>query len=121
MLSAGELNPHNYPTTPEIDANLATLLDRMNQVRKEWGKPMQVNSGLRSQADQQRINPKSPQSRHLIGAACDIEDADGSLNQWCKDNEELLAKVGLWMEERQGGWQHFQCLPPKSGHRWFFP
>ena len=121
MISPQELNPHGYDTTPEVDDNLATLLSRINQVRTAWGKPMVVTSGLRSQADQARINPSAPKSKHLIGAAVDIADADGSLNAWLKADSSILEGAQLWCEERQGGWQHFQIFPPGSGHRWFFP
>jgi len=121
MITAKELNPHSYPTTPEQDANLAILLERMNKVRAAYGKPMKVTSGLRSTADQQRINPSAPKSKHLMGAACDIADKDAALYNWCRANESLLAEIGLWMEERQGGWQHFQIFPPKSGRRFFNP
>lgn len=123
MISLRELNPHSYPTTAEIDANLATLLDRINQVRTAWGKPMTVTSGLRSQADQERINPSAPRSKHLIGAACDIADADGSLKAWVGSNLKLMEDIGLWMEDfgHTATWVHFQVFPPKSGHRIFIP
>lgn len=121
MISAQELNPHNYPTTNEQSTNLAALLVAINKIRTAWGKPMIVTSGLRSEVDQQRINPKAPKSNHLIGAAVDIADADGSLNAWCKANESELVAAGLWCEERMGSWQHFQIYPPHSEHRWFYP
>jgi hypothetical protein len=60
-------------------------------------------------------------SAHLKGCAVDIYDPDGDLYKWVKDNEALTAEVGLWMEERQGPWQHFQTYPPASGKRWFNP
>lgn len=120
-ITAKELNPHDYPTDGEVAANLAILLERMNKVRAAYGKPMTVTSGLRSPSDQARINPNAPKSKHLIGAACDISDPDGALYDWCKANEDLLASIGLWLEHRMGSWQHFQVIPPKSGHRWFFP
>jgi hypothetical protein len=121
MITMQELNPHNYPTTPEIDTNLAILLERINKVRDAYNIPMIVTSGLRSEADQMRINPKAPHSNHKIGAAVDIFDKDAALYNWCKANEVLLVEIGLWMEERQGEWQHFQIFPPKSQHRWFSP
>lgn len=121
MISAQELNPHAYPTTDEQAANLAILLIRINTVRSEWGKPMIVTSGLRTPADQARINPSAPNSKHLHGQAVDIADPDGSLYAWTKANEELLVNTQLWCEERQGGWQHFQIVPPASGNRWFYP
>lgn len=123
MISAKELNAHGYATTPEQDANLATLLERMNKVRAAYARPMVVSSGLRSEADQARINPKAPKSRHLTGQACDIADPQGELQAWCLANEALLAEIGLWMEDfaYTKGWAHFQVVPPKSGHRWFVP
>lgn len=125
MITAAELNPHNYDTTPEIDANLAELLKRINVVRKAYAKPMVVTSGLRSQQQQQDLiaagKSNAPKSNHLTGKAVDILDKDGQLHQWCKDSTDLLAKIGLWMEERQGPWQHFQSCPPKSKKRWFNP
>lgn len=125
MISLSELNPHKYPTNPEIDANLQTLLERLNVLRKSYGKPMTISSGLRSEAQQEALiaagKSNAPKSKHLIGAAADIADGSGEFYDWCKTNEELLEQTGLWCEERQGGWQHLQILPPKSGKRWFFP
>lgn len=122
MITLTELNPHNYPTTPEIDANLKTLLERVNIIREKWGKPMTVTSGLRSQADQQRINPKAPRSNHLIGAAVDISDPQLELTKWLKgDGAKTLEEAGLWCEEGNANWVHFAIFPPKSGHRWFLP
>lgn len=106
--------------TPEVQANLAILLERMNKVRELYGKPMRITSGLRTEADQIRVYAekgitdisKIPmKSKHLRGAACDVADSDGALNTWCKLNEEKLRELGIWLETRQGGWQHFQVLP----------
>lgn len=123
MISLKELNPHNYPTTPEIDKNLNTLLQAINKVRQAYGKPMTVTSGLRSQADQQRINPAAPKSKHLLGAAVDIADTDGCLKRWINDHMDVIADADLYLEDfaHTLTWVHFQCLPPKSGKRMFIP
>ena len=122
MISMKELNPHNYPTTPEIDANLAILFQRINSIRSDWGKPMLITSGLRSQSDQQRINPKATKSNHLIGAACDVSDPNLELTKWLKENEsQRLIDVKFWCEEGNSNWVHFQIYPPKSGKIWFNP
>lgn len=105
---------------PEHIANLDILLDRMNKVRTLYGVAMTITSGYRSNAEQIRVYAakgitdikKIPMgSKHLICAAVDVADTDGKLNQWCKDNEEALREIGVWLETRQGGWQHFQVLP----------
>lgn len=125
MISAKELNEHGYATTPEIDANLAILLTRLNIIRTAWGRPMTITSGLRSEAQQEALiaagKSNAHHSKHLIGAAADIADDDGSFYDWCRANEELLEQARLWCEERQGNWQHFQIYPPMSGKRWFSP
>lgn len=125
MISEKELNEHGYATTPEIDKNLAILLDRLNRIRVAWGKPMTITSGLRSSAQQEALiragKSNAPRSKHLVGAAADVADDDGSFYDWCRGNEALLEEVGLWCETRQGGWQHMQIFPPASGKRWFIP
>ena len=125
MISAGELNQHNYPTTPEIDANLKILLAKINEVRLAYNIPMTVTSGLRSDEQQQALiaagKSNAPKSHHLTGEACDILDTDGKLWAWTQANNDLMIKIGLWMENRQGPWQHYQIVPPKSGNRWFNP
>lgn len=135
MISLSELNAHGFPTTPEIDANLATLLTRINKVRVAWGKPMTVTTGFRTWADHVRIyrdiavkmkklfdESKVPKgSKHLSGQAVDIADPIGQLYSWLKANPQVLTDAGLWCEERMGGWVHFQTVPPKSGNLWFFP
>lgn len=122
MIELKELNLHGYETTPEIDNNLQILLERVNKIREQWGKPMTVTSGLRSQADQQRINPSAPKSNHLIGAAVDIYDPDLSLTAWLKENgSQRLIDAQLWCELGNKNWVHFSIYPPKSGHRWFYP
>lgn len=118
-----ELNTHNCEITPEIEANLEDLIVRMSKLREAYGKPMTVNSGLRSAADQARINPKAPHSKHMTGEAVDIGDRDSTLKVWVAMNEKLLEEIGLWCEDfgSTPGWVHFQSVPPKSGKRFFIP
>ena len=116
----------------EVQTELQTLLDRVNQVRSEYAKPMTVTSGLRSMADHKRIyaakgitdEAKIPmKSKHLFGKAVDISDPKQELQAWCLANEAKLAEIGLWMEDFSAtpNWVHFQSEPPKSGKRWFLP
>ncbi len=130
MITLKELNPKNYTLTPEQETNITILHERMNKVREAYGKPMTVTSGVRSLehhiAVYKRKGITDPKlipmaSNHLKAAACDIADSSGELYKWCKENEALLAEIGLWMEEGTKGWVHFQVFPPKSGKRWFLP
>jgi LAS superfamily LD-carboxypeptidase LdcB len=135
MLTLKELNRRKFTTTPQIDANLADLIARMNKVRAAYGMPMTVTTGYRTWDDHVRIyrenaakagktfdiNKVPKGSKHLSGQAVDIADSSGKLYSWCKANEPILAAAGLYLEERMGGWQHFQSVAPGSGNRWFFP
>lgn len=136
MISLKELNPNDFPTTPEINKNLTELLIKINKVRTAWSLPMTVTSGLRDMNDHLRIykekNDKLKEqglppvavpmaSKHLHGQAVDIADRDGHLMNWTKSNIKLMEEIGLWMEDGTSGWVHFQSVPSKSGNRFFLP
>lgn len=131
MIALSELNPHNFPTTPEIDANLQLLLAAINVVRNAYGIPMIVTSGLRSQAFQDDLiaqgKSNAPKSKHLTGQAVDIQDLDGRLWAWCMANMPVLQSAcqpaGLFLEDKQSTptWVHFQTEAPKSNKRIFIP
>lgn len=118
--------------SPEVQANLKDLLEKINKVRSAYGKPMTVTSGFRSMDDHLRIykeksitdQSKIPmKSKHLYGQAVDISDPKQELQSWCLANEAKLAEIGLWMEDFTAtkNWCHFQTVAPKSGKRWFLP
>jgi len=127
MIVIKELNPKGYKLTIEQEKNLKILLDKLNKVRKAWGKPMIITSGLRSNEDQQKLiasgRSNAIKSNHLLGLAADISDPKKELQKWCLANEKLLEEIGLWMEDFKATetWVHFQAIPPKSGKRWFMP
>ena len=126
-ITLGELNSHGYPTTPEIDATLQILLERLNKVRDAYGVPMIITSGLRSLELQMKVNPKAPHSKHLSGQAADVLDQNGVLKKWILAHLPLMEESGLWFEAfdstggEQGGWVHAQIVPPASQHRFFLP
>lgn len=133
MISMKELLNGKYKLedqSDEIQKNLAFLLERVNKIRKLWGKSMTVTSGLRTLEDHLRIyaakgitdKTKIPmKSRHLIGAAVDIADEGLLLTKWLKDKPDVLVDAQLWCEEGNKNWVHFQIVPPASGSRWFLP
>lgn len=115
--------------TPEQKLYLDMLLERVNKLRKDWGKPLVVTSGLRNAADMERIYKSKnypKKSKHLFGQACDFKD-DGSLYKWLMENDgERLKQYNLWMELGTKGWVHVQIVPmasynPKTDVRWFNP
>lgn len=123
-ISVSEFLQHKFKLTdlsPELIVNTNTIITRTNDLLERFGEFRNCNSGYRTQEDQMRINPKAPNSKHLLCLAIDLEDRDGKLNNYCKKNPKVLEDIGLWCEERQGNWQHLQAVPPASGKRWFFP
>lgn len=111
--------------TPEIQANLNTLLIVMNKFRAIYGKAMEVTSGIRTlehhiqiykDLAKQRGKPfdqsKVPMgSQHLKGCAVDISDKDGKLYQFCQDNVALLETLGLFCEVKDDQPRvHFQIV-----------
>lgn len=118
------LHGHDIKDIPlDIQANMALLLIKVNVLRLRWGSPMKVTSGIRTPADQQIINPKKPHSNHLTGHAIDIYDKDLIITSWLKSEEgnAYLEELDLYCEEGNEDWIHIQDVPPKSGHRWFWP
>jgi uncharacterized protein YcbK (DUF882 family) len=115
----------------DIQANLNELFLKVNIVRKEYGKPMIVTSGLRTKKHHLEIYarkgiypPKVPmKSNHLFGRAVDFADGDGKLKKWILANIKLMEEIGLYMEDFSATktWVHFQINPPKSGNRFFKP
>jgi hypothetical protein len=110
----------------ETQVNLQLLLIKINIVRKAYGKPLKVNDGYRRPQDTPANG--ASKSKHLIGAAVDIDDNDaGDFWNWCKDNLEIIWEAGLWIEDprythgKSGTWMHFQSVPPASGKFIFIP
>lgn len=110
----GETLPH------ELEANLASLLESINKLRKLYNKPMIVTSGYRTLQHNTAIGG-SKNSWHCKCMAIDIKD-DGELEEFCrKDDYQVLKECGLWMEKGSStkGWAHFDLHPRKN--REFIP
>lgn len=107
--------------TDEQIRNMNTIVPRANDFLERFGSYRKVNSGYRRPEDNAKVPNPKPKSNHLICAAVDLEDADKKLYDFAKSNIHILEEIGLWCEERQGGWLHLQCFPPKSGKRFYIP
>lgn len=113
--------------------NLEDLKAKLNIIRLAWNKPMIITSGFRTIYQHRLIyskqgNDKPPMgSMHLIGCGADCYDPYQALQLWCKNNQDLIRKTGLWMEDFRYSptWVHFQSKPYKSfkegGSLWFIP
>lgn len=126
----GRDKTHASELTPEIRANAAETVRRVNLLLAAAGLVRGVNSGWRPAGINAGTPGAAKRSKHLLGLACDLADADGKLDAWCMANLPVLAKIGLWLEHpaatknpaRFGeGWCHVQTVPPRSGNRVFMP
>lgn len=109
--------------TQQISDNIDHLLDVMNIVRAEYGRPMRVTSGWRPATVNKSTAGAAPNSAHMTGEAVDISDGSGALRLWVLDNLELLTDLGLFMEDFNWtpNWVHFGIRKPGSGKRIFVP
>ena len=127
MITIEELNRKKIELGSISGSNLLVLCQRLNIVRAKWGKPMVITSGLRTPGQQENLIKqglsKAKHSKHLVGAAADIQDVDGELAAWLLANPSVLREAQLWCEDPAStpGWVHFQIVPPASGNRWFKP
>ena len=106
---------------------MTELCTRLNKLRKLWGKPMIITSGLRSEAQQKDLikagKSTATKSKHLLGLAADIADPGNKLYDFLQANPKIMEEIGLWCEDKSAtpNWAHIQISPPKSGKRFFLP
>lgn len=123
MISKEDLNPKRYILTQFQSSNLDRLYNAISQLESAYGEDFVITSGVRSQIDQDRINPGAKNSAHISGEAVDVSDRDGMLWGWMMDNIPLLERLGLYLEDKSytKSWVHFQIRMPRSKNRVFIP
>jgi len=116
------LQGHETELTEDIKTNAAIICGRANQLIAEFGEDRKLRSGWRPAAVNHSAGG-AKLSKHMLGQAVDIEDNDGRLDAFCKQNIGLLEQLELWLEDGTATptWCHVQCLPPRSGRRFFIP
>jgi len=116
------LQGHEMELTEDIKANAAIICGRANQLIAAFGVDRELRSGWRPAAVNHSAGG-AMRSKHMLGQAVDIEDNDGRLDKFCKQNIGLLEQLELWLEDGAStpSWCHIQCIPPRSGNRFFIP
>lgn len=74
--TANKLNINNVPNDPEVLDNLDYTMDRLDEIRAAYGKPIIINSGFRCKALNNAVGGVKD-SYHQSGLAVDIRwDSD---------------------------------------------
>ena len=109
--------------TDQLRINAEVTVARVNALLDHFGQDRVVTSGWRPRAINASTSGSALKSKHMTCEACDLQDADGDLDDWCMDNLEVLEELRLWLEHPAStkGWAHLQTVPPKSGKRVFYP
>jgi len=121
--------------TPEIETNAAETIRRVNLLLDRAALDgvypgidprtgTEVSSGWRPAAINEHTKNAASGSKHLTARAEDVRDTQQrSLARWCVSHQDVLAEIGLWIEDPQWcpTWVHFQTVPPGSGLRVYVP
>ena len=70
--TADKNNIDNNPTNPEIIDNINYTIERLDEIREKYGKPIIITSGYRCQELNEKVGGKS-NSFHLKGLAADLK------------------------------------------------
>lgn len=70
--TASKYGIDNTPISQEVLDNLDYTMDRLDEIREGWGKPIVITSGYRCKELNEKVGGK-PTSQHLRGEAVDIK------------------------------------------------
>ncbi len=121
VTTCGKYSARAMHATPEVYEAAKDLARRLNQLFTAFGAGRTLSSGFRDPKSNKAVGG-APMSAHLEGRAADVVDLDGRLAIYCLSNLEILAQLGLWMEDpmKTKGWVHLQTRPV-PGKRVFKP
>jgi hypothetical protein len=118
-----------YPLdyNPKVRANAEVLLKYVNDINDTLKLGIkEVRSGFRPPVYNKKVGGAN-RSKHITGEAIDVPDPHQELAKILTDD--ILEEFNLYIEHpdytkgknKNGGWIHFQAVPPKSGTRRFKP
>lgn len=130
-----------YPPGNSTRQNAMDLLEKVNTLldnaaaagvkltRMDQTTGTLVSSGYRPAAINDRTANSAKRSTHMTGQGIDVQDDQNqSFARFCLRNLDLLAELGLWMEDprwtysfNDDHWVHLQSIPPGSGVRVYRP
>lgn len=111
-----------YPTTEQMEVDIAILLHRVNGLLVELNAGEKVTSGYRPGHYNVRAGGART-SAHTTCEAIDLADPQGDTKKKIIANPSILEKYNLYMEHPDAtpSWCHLQTRPTRSGSRIFKP
>ena len=99
--TADKNNIDNNPTNPEIIDNINYTMERLDEIREKYGKPIIITSGYRCKELNKKVGGKS-NSFHLKGLAADLKysiELWTFLTQYAKFDKLILetSKSAKWI------------------------
>lgn len=118
LTTCGKYPERMHWVSPAIRANAAVTAARVSALLVLFGESRPLTSGFRDPESNQQAGG-AVRSKHMLGQAADIEDADGKLKAFVKDNPDAVCDAGLWCEplSMTSTWLHVQTVPNPQGKR----
>ena len=111
---ADEFNIDNFPKDCDIIDNIIFTMEKLDDIREQYGLPLYVSSGYRCSELNRKVGGKET-SQHLKGQAADINLGSTEKNRaffnWCQFN----ADFDQLIDESKYQWVHISFK--KSGNR----
>ena len=109
------------PLPEHLRENMEEVLEIMDVLREEWGKPLKVNSGYRSVEHNKKIGG-SPKSSHCFAQAIDIADPQNEFYDWIVANKKH-EELDFYMEDKSATktWCHITTRAQASKNIIFKP
>lgn len=103
--------------------NAQRTVDKANALLELFGEKRRCVSGWRPHSINAATKGAAPNSKHVLCMAIDLEDANKELKGFIMNDQALLERLDLYMEDIRSTptWVHLQIKAPNSGKRIFYP
>lgn len=118
LTTCGKHNERLRWVSDAVQENAIETARKVSAMMLMFGSSRTLTSGFRDPESNKSANG-APHSRHMYGQAADIEDGNGDLKRWAKNNRNAFDSIGLWCEplHMTPTWLHVQTVPTPNKER----